>query len=59
MGEGSAFPRQDARGYEIEFDGHIQWGCAPTESLLLSLSGLHGDRCCHVPYKDEGSNQQS
>lgn len=30
------------RGYEIEFDGHIQWGCAPTESLLLSLAGCMG-----------------
>lgn len=27
------------RGYEIEFDAEIQWGCAPTESLLLSLAG--------------------
>jgi putative redox protein len=29
-------------GYEIEFDAHVQWGCAPTESLLLSLSGCMG-----------------
>ena len=29
-------------GYEIEFDAHIQWGCAPTESLLLSLSACMG-----------------
>lgn len=26
-------------GYDFEFDGKIQWGCAPTESLLLSLGG--------------------
>ncbi len=26
-------------GYDFEFDGKIQWGCAPTESLLLSLAG--------------------
>jgi putative redox protein len=30
------------RGYEIEFDAHIQWGCAPTEALLLSLAGCMG-----------------
>lgn len=27
------------RGYEIEFDAAQQWGCSPTESLLLSLAG--------------------
>ncbi|MFN3740929.1 MAG: OsmC family protein [Thermodesulfovibrionales bacterium] len=27
------------RGYEIEFDAHQQWGCSPTESLLLSVAG--------------------
>jgi putative redox protein len=27
------------RGYEIEFDAQIQWGCAPTEALLLALAG--------------------
>jgi putative redox protein len=26
-------------GYDFEFDGNIQWGCAPVESLLLSLAG--------------------
>ena len=30
------------RGYEIDFDAEIQWGCAPTESLLLSLAGCMG-----------------
>lgn len=29
-------------GYEFEMDGHVQWGCAPTESLLLSLAGCMG-----------------
>lgn len=29
-------------GYEIEFDGHVQWGCKPTDSLLLSLAGCMG-----------------
>ena len=29
-------------GYEFEMDGRIQWGCAPTESLLLSLGGCMG-----------------
>jgi len=27
------------QGYEIEFDAKAQWGCKPTESLLLSLAG--------------------
>jgi putative redox protein len=27
------------RGYEIEFDAAQQWGCSPTESLLLSAAG--------------------
>jgi putative redox protein len=30
------------RGYEIEFDAQQQWGCAPTESLLLSVAGCMG-----------------
>jgi putative redox protein len=27
------------QGYEIEFDAQAQWGCKPTEALLLSLAG--------------------
>lgn len=30
------------QGYEIEFDANAQWGCKPTESLLLSLAGCMG-----------------
>jgi putative redox protein len=30
------------RGYEIEFDAQQQWGCSPTESLLLSVAGCMG-----------------
>jgi putative redox protein len=30
------------RGYELEFDAQQQWGCAPTESLLLSVAGCMG-----------------
>lgn len=30
------------QGYEIEFDAEAQWGCKPTESLLLSLAGCMG-----------------
>jgi len=30
------------QGYEIEFDAHAQWGCKPTEALLLSLAGCMG-----------------
>jgi len=29
-------------GYEIEFDGHVQWGCKPTDALLLSLASCMG-----------------
>lgn len=30
------------RGYEIEFDAQQQWGCAPTETLLLSVAACMG-----------------
>ena len=30
------------RGYEIDFDAKIEWGCMPTESLFLSLAGCMG-----------------
>ncbi len=30
------------QGYEIAFDAHAQWGCKPTEALLLSLAGCMG-----------------
>jgi putative redox protein len=30
------------QGYEIEFDADAQWGCKPTEALLMSLSGCMG-----------------
>ncbi len=26
-------------GYEIEYDANLQWGCAPTETLLSSVAG--------------------
>ncbi|MGA2192689.1 MAG: OsmC family protein [Nitrospirota bacterium] len=29
-------------GYEIEYDAAVQWGCMPTEGLLLSLAGCMG-----------------
>ena len=29
-------------GYEIEFDGQVQWGCKPTDALLLALAGCMG-----------------
>jgi putative redox protein len=29
-------------GYEMEFDAYVQWGCKPTDSLLLSLAGCMG-----------------
>ena len=33
------FHARTQRGYEIDFDAKIEWGCMPTESLLLSLAG--------------------
>jgi len=33
------FVGRTQRGYEIEFDAKVEWGCMPTESLLLSLGG--------------------
>jgi putative redox protein len=27
------------RGYEVEYDAQQQWGCSPTETLLLSVAG--------------------
>jgi len=27
------------QGYELEFDADVQWGCKPTEALLMSLGG--------------------
>lgn len=36
------FTGRTQEGYEIEFDGYVQWGCKPTDSLLLSLAGCMG-----------------
>jgi len=36
------FTGSTPQGYEIEFDANAQWGCKPTESLLLSLAGCLG-----------------
>ncbi len=33
------FRGRTQEGYEIEFDAHVQWGCKPTDALLLSLAG--------------------
>ncbi len=30
------------RGYEVEYDAQMQWGCSPTETLLLSVAGCMG-----------------
>lgn len=27
------------RGFELDFDAEAQWGCIPTESLLMSIAG--------------------
>lgn len=36
------FTGRTGEGYEIEFDAHVQWGCKPTDALLLSLAGCMG-----------------
>ncbi len=36
------FTGRTGEGYEIEFDAHVQWGCKPTDALLLSLAGCLG-----------------
>lgn len=33
------FNGRTRRGYELDFDPEMQWGCSPTESLLLSIAG--------------------
>lgn len=33
------FVGRTGEGYEIEFDANVQWGCKPTDALLLSLGG--------------------
>ncbi|MGE5894990.1 MAG: OsmC family protein [bacterium] len=39
------FTGRTMRGYTIEFDAKVEWGCMPTESLLLSLAGCMGIDC--------------
>ncbi len=36
------FVGRTQQGYEIEFDAHVQWGCKPTDALILSLAGCMG-----------------
>ncbi len=33
------FEGRTPQGYELDFDADVQWGCKPTEALLLSLGG--------------------
>ncbi|GAB4388741.1 MAG: OsmC family protein [Thermodesulfovibrionales bacterium] len=33
------FTARTQRGYEIDFDAKVEWGCMPTESLLASVAG--------------------
>lgn len=33
------FKGMTQRGYELDFDPQFEWGCSPTESLLLSIAG--------------------
>ncbi len=33
------FTGSTPQGYELDFDADAQWGCKPTEALLLSLGG--------------------
>ncbi len=36
------FTGRTQEGYVIEYDAHVEWGCKPTDSLLLSLAGCMG-----------------
>lgn len=33
------FVARTQRGYEVEYDPNLEWGCSPTETLLTSLMG--------------------
>lgn len=33
------FNARTPRGYEIDFDPQLEWGCMPTESLLAAVAG--------------------
>lgn len=33
------FQGRTQRGYEMDFDAAMEWGCAPTEALLMSFGG--------------------
>ncbi len=39
------FKGRTQRGEEIDFDAEAQWGCIPTESLLLSVAGCLAIDC--------------
>jgi len=39
------FKGRTQRGEEIDFDAQAQWGCIPTESLLLSVAGCMAIDC--------------
>jgi putative redox protein len=36
------FVGRTPQGHEVEFDAHSQWGCKPTDALLLSLAACMG-----------------
>jgi putative redox protein len=36
------FNLRTQRGYEVEYDANMQWGCSPTETLLMSVAGCLG-----------------
>lgn len=33
------FTVRTQRGYEVEYDAQLQWGCSPTETFLMSVAG--------------------
>lgn len=33
------FVARTQRGYEFEYDPKFEWGCSPTETLMMSLAG--------------------
>jgi putative redox protein len=62
------FAGRTQRGYELDFDANVQWGCMPTESLMLSLAGclsidmvmfLRKMRCTVKEYELEISGERN
>ncbi len=62
------FTATTPRGYDIDFDAQIEWGCMPVESLVMSLAGcmaidvvsiLEKMRCAPETFSMEVSAERS